>query len=176
MSRIDAASPYRITGQVTSMVEHAKNKPDMVYAATAEQIAELKLHDEQVAARLAAIQAYADAHPDQIYAQVMVDGKAVATVYDSGITMVMRNVAGLALTEHGEGLALAKARLADIAQAIPGQIIYSDFDVPPGRAPAGNIPDIGFPKVTARGLVEMTRDMDWKLARARMEQDANPVE
>lgn len=167
MSRIDSANPYRVHGNVMSMAELAKNKPGLAVQATPEQIEELALHDQQVAARQAAVARYAAGHPDQIYAQVVAQGKVVATVYDSGITVLTRDAPGLALSENGEGLALAKNRLAELMQAIPGKAIYSGFMAPP-MPPSSNIPESALPAVTARGLVEMARQMDWNLARARM--------
>jgi len=167
MSRIDSANPYRVQGNIMSMAELAKNKPGFAVQATPEQIEELALHDQQVAARQAAVAQYAAEHPDQIYAQVVAQGKVVATVYDSGITVVTHNAPGLTLSENGDGLALAKTRLAELMQAIPGKAIYSGFTAPP-MPPSSNIPESALPAVTARDLVEMARQMDWQLARARM--------
>jgi hypothetical protein len=82
MSRIDSPPSFRVQGEVTSLGKMAKEKPGFAIAATAGQIAELTLHEEQTQAREAAAVRYADQNPDKIYAQVVVEGKVMATVYD----------------------------------------------------------------------------------------------
>ncbi|WP_036303607.1 hypothetical protein [Methylotenera sp. L2L1] len=173
MSRIDSANPYRVQGTVISIAELAKKNPNFVISATPAQIEELKLHDEQTALREAAGARYANQHPDQIYAQVVSEGKVLATVYDSGITTTQQNIPGLKLSENGQGLALAKTRLDELMQAISGKVIYSNF-VQPKVSPSSNIPDSALPSVTARGLNEMVRDMDWARVRSRMVVDETP--
>lgn len=173
MSRIDSTPSFRVQGEVISLGKLAKEKPGFAIPATAEQIAELKSHDEQSQAREAAAVRYAEQNPDKIYAQVVVEGKIMATVYDSGFTSTQHNVPGLKLTEDGQGLALAKARLDEVIKAMPGEVIYSNF-VPQMKAPSSSIPDSALPKVTARGLSEMAHEMSWNLARSRM--DAADVE
>lgn len=64
-----------------------------------EFIAELKLHEQQVAARNEARFNYAQANPDQIYALVSVKGKVVATVYESGIASLPRAAYSANLTD-----------------------------------------------------------------------------
>ena len=167
MSRIDSANPYRIQGPVTSFGELGKTKPTIATAMPEEFVAELKLHEEQVEARISAQFAYGQANPDQIYAQVSLGGKVVATVYESGITSVEHAAYGAELTEHGSGLDLAKARLAGIMEAVEGEVRYSGFEPQPGWV-ASNIPESVLPKVTARGLIDLWRAMDWDQARARM--------
>lgn len=174
MSRIDSANPYRIQGAATSFNELAKSKPMYAYAMAAEHVAELKLHDEQVDARLAASKKYAFENPDQIYAQVSVNGKVVATVYESGVTSLERDAYGATLTEDGVGQSLADARIADILKAVPGEVRYSDFEARPGVV-ASNIPESALPKVSARGLMDLWRAMDWEQARVRMGADDNPT-
>lgn len=170
MSRIDS---YRVQGTIISFAELAKKKPDIAVAATTAQIDELELHGKQVAAREAAGAHYAARHPDQIHAQIVADGKVVATVYRSGTTVTQRDISGLELSETGQGVALAQTRLAELLQAVPGKVIYSDFQAPP-MPPSSNLPDPAVPAVTARGLTDMVRDMDWSLARARMAVDPQP--
>ncbi|WP_306397807.1 hypothetical protein [Telluria beijingensis] len=167
MSRIDSANPYRLQSPVTSFTELAKTKPTIATPMPEEFVAELKLHEEQVAARIEASYNYGKANPDQIYAQVSVGGKVVATVYESGITSLERGAYGTNLTEDGAGLDLAKARLADIMEAVEGEVRFSDFEPQAGWV-ASNIPELVLPKVTARGLVDLWRAMDWDLARSRM--------
>jgi len=167
MSSIDSASPYRVQGPVTSFGELAKTKPTIATAMPEEFVAELKLHEEQVEARRRAQFEYGRANPDQIHAQVSLGGKVVATVYESGITSLERGAYGANLTEHGDGLDLAKARVADILKAAGGEVRYSDFEAQPGWV-ASNVPESVLPKVTARGLIDLLRAMDWDQARARM--------
>lgn len=169
MSRIDSLNSYRVDGPVTSIAELAKNKPGFAMPATASQIEELKSHDAQMRAREAAASSVPQL-PDKIYAQVVVNGEVVATVYDSGTASTQQNIPGLKLTEDGEGLALAKTRLAEITKAIPGKVVYDNF-VSPSITPSSGTPESALPKVTARGLNEMVQDMDWKLARSRMAVD-----
>lgn len=166
MSGIDSVNPQRIHGTVTSIGDMARKTPGMAFAAPAEQVEELRQHEQQRAAREAAGRRHAEDHPDQIYAQVVAGGKVVATVYGSGTAVFEQDIPGLALTANGEGLALADARLADILKASPGTVTYTDFKAP-GTVSAG-LPESARPQVTARGLNEMVRDMDWSLARARM--------
>jgi len=168
MSSIDSANPYRVHGAATSFGELAKTRPTIATAMPEEFVAELKLHEQQVAARNEARFNYAKANPDQIYAQVSVGGKVVATVYESGITTLEKEAYGTDLTEHGQGLGPAKARLTDIMKAVDGEVRYGDFEAQAGWV-ASNIPEAALPKVTARGLVDLLRAMDWDLARSRME-------
>ena len=168
MTRIDSTSSYRVQGPVISIAELAKTKPGFVIPASPEQIAELKLHEEQMQAREAAVARYAEQHPSSIYAQVIVDGKVFATVYDSGFTSTEYAIAGL--SEDYAGLGLAKRRLGEIVKAVDGQIVYSGFQPPPGPAPStmSEEAERALPKVTARGLSQIMQDMDWALARSRM--------
>lgn len=171
MSRIDSGNPYRVQGTITSFSELAKKNPDMVFKMPDELVAEAKLHDEQMAARLEAGRLYAEAHPDKIYAQITVGGKTVATIYDSGVAHLEREAYGAQLTIDGEGLALADARIADILKAVPGEVKYGDFTDPGGPSARG-APESGLPKVTARSLMQIMQDLDWKLARARIDEGA----
>jgi len=175
MTSIPSSSAYRVLGPVISVAEFAKTRPGMVIAATPEQIKELKLHDEQVQARTDAINRYsAQQPPDKVFAQVIVNNQMVATVYESGGAYAHSAISGL--TEHGSGLDLAKARLADFKRELGGRVIYSDF-LP---APAGNgtIPEAverTFPKVTARSLNGMADSMSWLVARSRMAAENPPA-
>jgi len=167
MSRIDSANPYRVQSPVTSFGELAKTKPAMATVIPEEFIAELKLHEQQVAARNEARFNYAKANPDQIYAQVSVEGKVVATVYETGITSLERGAYGANLTEQGAGLDLAKARLADIMGVVGGEVRFSGFEPQAGWV-SSTIPESALPTVAARGLIDLWRAMDWGLARSRM--------
>ena len=164
MSRIDSGSSHRLQGAVTSIAELAKKKPGFVIPATAEQVAGMKLHDEQMQAREATAARHARDNPDPVYAQIVANGEVVATVYASGSASTRQNL-GLRLTEDGEGLALAQKRLAELTRAIPGEVVYAKGPV---QAPAP-LREQDLPQVTARGLNGMVRDMEWALARARMD-------
>jgi hypothetical protein len=170
MSRIDSSNPYRVQGPVTSIAELAKNKPGFVVPATAAQIDELQSHQAQSEAREAAGARQTAQNADPIYAQVVLDGEVVATVYASGIAATQQTIPGLKLTEDGQGKALAKTRLDEIMKAIPGAAIYDNF-VRPASAPSSAIAEAAPPTVTARGLNDMVRDLDWDLARSRMTLD-----
>lgn len=174
MSSIDSASPYRTQGMVTSIAELAKKKPGMAYQMPTELVAEAKLHDEQLAARAEANLRYAQQHPDQIYAQVTVGGKIVATVYDSGVTFFHEGRHAATLTEDGAGLALADARIADILKTVPGEVKYDDF-VAPNALSARSAPESALPKLTARSLLQIMQDLEWTLARSRMGGDDAPA-
>lgn len=168
MSRIDSAPPYRVEGPVTSIAELAKSKPGLVTQLSADQIAELKLHDEQAQAREAASQRYAEQNPSKIFAQVLVQGKVFATVWDSGSAGTQYAIPGL--SEGNAGVDLARRRVADIVKAVGGQVSYANFQAPAGPAPAV-VPESALPKVTARGLNDMVQDMNWALTRSRMSID-----
>jgi hypothetical protein len=173
MSRIDSASPYRVQGTVISIAELAKTKPGLVHAASADQLAQIKPHEEQPEARKAATAHYAAEHSDQIHAQVVFNAKVMAAVYDAGATIAHQNVPGLKLIENGEGMALANAGLDELMQAIPGKVIYDNF-VPPLKAPSSNMPESVLPAVAVRGLVDLMRDMGRDLARSRTMLDETP--
>lgn len=77
----------------------------------------MTLHEEQLAACSEAQFKYARENPDQIYAQVSVGGKAVATVCQSGMTSLETEAFGADLTEHGD---LACSRMgAGEASTVP---------------------------------------------------------
>lgn len=105
---ININSAYRITSTAASIAELAKNRPGIVVKATDEQIAELKLHDEQVQAREEANRRYAEQHPVKVYGQVVVDGELFATVYESGGAMTSPP---MKMSNEGLGTNLAETRL-----------------------------------------------------------------
>lgn len=168
MTRIDSASPYRVQGTMISIAELAKSKPGFVISATPEQLAELKLREEQEQVRAAAVASYAKQNPDQVYAQIILpNGQVFATVRESGSTRTPYEFPGL--IEDGAGVDLAEKRLAQIAKAVGGEVNYSDL---PSTANAGaTIPDSvmeNMPQVTARNLTAILQSMDWSLARSRI--------
>jgi len=171
MSRIESSSSFRVQGPVTSIAELAKDKPGFVIAATPEQVAELKLREAQMQAREAAAVRHARENPDPVYAQIVSNGKVVATVYASGSAGTVQNL-GIKLTEDGYGLPLAKTRLAELSKALGGEIVYAKGPV---KAPAPLL-ESNLPQVTARGLNDMVHDFEWALARARMQGGASGKE
>lgn len=174
MSRIDSPSAYRVQGTPVSIAEVAKTKPGMVYRMPAELVAEARLHEEQVAARIEANRRYGEQHPDQVYAQVTVSGKVVATVYDSGVTHFHEGTYGATLSDGGPGLELANARIADILKVVQGDVKYDGLVAPAGNSARG-APESALPGLTARSLVQIMQDMDWNLARSRMGADDQPA-
>ncbi|MFK3738860.1 hypothetical protein [Massilia sp. TN1-12] len=144
MATINASSAYRVQGTVMNVSEMAKQKPGFVMAATAEQVQELARHDQQMQQRAAAQQA--QQQTSKIFGQVIVNGEVIATVYDSGSAQTQQDIAGLKLSEEGEGLTLAQTRLDEITRAVKGQVIYSNFVPPKGPrtgSGAGNGPAQG---------------------------------
>lgn len=71
---------------------------------------------------------YAQEHAAKIYAQVEVDGKVVATVYDNGVTCSSYDGSKILGTDGSAGLDVAKARLDEITRQTNGKIRYSKFD------------------------------------------------
>lgn len=165
---------YKITGPIISIAEHAKNRPGMVIKASEEQIAEVKLHDEQVQAREEVNRNYAKQHPVKVYGQVVVEGKLFATAYESGSVHMPYQ---MKLSEDGFGSSLAETRLNEIAKAVNGTIIYSDFFPDPGGT-FWSAPESILPPVTARGLIDFVDEMRWEVERARIDasqkQDTTP--
>lgn len=151
---------YKIEGPVvrlTDMLE--RNGGQGVIKATPEQIAEMALYDQQMQAREAAAARYAASHPDQVHGQVVVGGKLFATVYQSGSAVTPY---AIPMTENGAGTKLANARLADIAKAAGGQVIYDHFFPTPAN-PGAVVPESALPPVTARShqdiLAALLREM-----------------
>jgi hypothetical protein len=147
---------YKIEGPVVSLAEALeRNGGQGVIRATPEQIAEMALYDQQMQAREAAGARYAARHPDQVHGQVVVGGKLFATVYQSGsaVTPYAMN-----MTADGAGTALANTRLAEIARAAGGQVIYDHFFPTPAN-PGAVVPESVLPPVTARSHQEILMDL-----------------
>lgn len=170
MSSINSTCQYRVQGAVISIAEMAKNRPGMVRKATDEQIAEHKVWEEQSRLRAEAVEHYAKKNPNPVAGQVLVDGKLFATVFSPGGYAMAHAMAGLSEAD------LSPAdRLAEIARAVKGEIIYSDF-LPAWGGGNWNgfstIPDevmATMPKVTARplgGLPGKTGALERELADA----------
>jgi hypothetical protein len=72
-------------------------------------------------------QQQADNRPDNIYAQIQLNGKTVATIYNSGATETSNAIA--AKTKHsddGQGPELAQQRAEELAAAAGGKIVKSN--------------------------------------------------
>lgn len=143
---------YKIEGPVVRLTDVLeRNGGQGVIRATPEQVAEMALYEQQTQAREAAAARYAASHPDQVYGQVVVGGKLFATVYESGSATTPY---AMRMTENGAGTALARTRLAEIAQAAGGQVIYDHFFPTPG-ATGAVVPESVLPPVTARSHQEI---------------------
>jgi hypothetical protein len=142
---------YPVSGQVYRFSEMLKENGGNLVAVkmSDEQIAESKLHDQQLAAREQANFSYAQAHRYQPVGQVFVKGKLVATVLDSGGYETASTIPGLS-----EAMLSPQQRLAEIARAVKGNISYSDFAPMAGwSGPAA--PEAMLPPLTARSLMEI---------------------
>ena len=122
---INSANPYSIQGAVISIGELSKSRPGMVRKMTEDEINAFKVLEEQTRLADLSAQQQLEHKSDNIYGQVLVNGKVFATVYESGGAEMLRDVPGL--NNEGFGLGLAKTRLEKIAQAVKGEIKHSDF-------------------------------------------------
>jgi hypothetical protein len=173
MSTINPAAIRVMLGGTVKYVVPIEIKSTSVIKSTDEQISEFKLWEAQTQARSEAIDRYMSQQqfqqpPDKIYGQVVVKGKIFSTVYDSGISSAPYDIPGM--PSDGSGTGLAEARLAHIAKAAKGTIIYSDFL--PAPASSGSFrapPESMLPQVTARSLSDMVAEMSWARDRAKME-------
>ncbi|MYN39279.1 hypothetical protein GTP55_07840 [Duganella sp. FT109W] len=165
MSRIESSNSFRLQGETTSIGQLVEQKKMVAFKLPEHLQAELALHDQQVEARLAANQAAAAANPDKVFAQIVQNGQVVAMVYDSGTAVTQQNIPGLKLTEDFAGRSLADRRLAELTRAVPGTVIYDNFLPLPGQTSASDIKSSSsvdqslLPKVTARGLGDMTAEI-----------------
>ena len=146
-----SADAYRVAGpvyRISDMVE-ISGKALVAVKLTDAQLAEIKLHDQQVAAREQANLSYALAHQYQPVGQVLVNGRLVATVLDSGAYELSSSIRGLS-----EASLSPQERLAEIARAVNGKISYSDF-VATGSWSGASAPEAMLPPLTARSLMEI---------------------
>ena len=142
---------YRDTGpvyRISDMVE-ISGKALVAVKLTDAQLAEIKLHDQQVAAREQANFNYAQAHQYQPVGQVFVNGQLAATVLDSGAYELSSSIPGLSAASLSP-----QERLAEIARAVNGKISYSDF-VATGGWSGPSAPEAMLPPLTARSLMEI---------------------
>lgn len=90
-----------------------------------------KLSDRQVNALNEALrpslpQGTADNSPDKLYAEIRVNGKVVAKVWETGIARLPNAHAGLADRLSDSGTQLAQERTRQIAEALGGSIQYAN--------------------------------------------------
>lgn len=162
-SSINSANSFRVQGTVNSIDELSKNKPGMARKMTEIEVSALKEFDEQL--RLNDLSAESQLKSDNIYGQVLVNGKVFATVYESGIAEMLQDVSGL--TSDGSGLSIAKARLQEIAQAVKGEIRNSDFLPGQGGRYAPRIGLNSDLESAQRKANEVLQAMDWEVMRSR---------
>lgn len=113
------AEQYRLRdeGSRTGLAEAMQANPDIVRPLSPEEMAAMRAMETPSAP--------AEARPERIYGQVLVHGKVFATVFESGIALMDRDVPGL--SGGGAGTGLAQARLREIAQAVGGEVRRNAF-------------------------------------------------
>ncbi len=122
---IDTTNHYKVNGPTYSLKALVDKNPDMLIASHAKRLQEDALWQTQLAERNDALQRHAKDYPAEIYGQITVNGKLVATVWDDGSAEMPGPIAGL--TNDGSQQEIAKARAREIAQALGGEIRYSNF-------------------------------------------------
>ncbi|MDD5241501.1 MAG: hypothetical protein PHG47_07255 [Sulfuricella sp.] len=151
-SSTNSHSPLRVEGPFFSFEETVKSKggPLIAVKMTEAQVNELKLREQQEKAREIANSNYAEAHQYKPIGQVLVGGKLFATVSDAGSV------------EMAHSLPLSEAplsptdRLAEIARAVKGEIIYSNLLPTMGGGMGGpGAPESMLPPLTARSMNEI---------------------
>lgn len=154
MSTIDPTNRYKVNGPTVSLKALVDKNPDMLITSHAKRLQEDALWQTQMAERNEALQRHSKDYPAEIYGQITVNGKLVATVWDDGAAEMPGPIAGL--THDGNQQEIAKARVMEIAQALGGEIRYSNFLPVPGggqRLSADKVPQHildTLPKVTVR--------------------------
>lgn len=146
------ASTLRVEGPVHRFEDIVKSKGEPLIAVkmTEDQVNELKLREQQELARQIVNFNYAKAHQYQPVGQVLVNGELVATVTDAGSVELPHAIPGLS----EQPLSPAE-RLAEIARAVKGKIIYSDFLPTMGGWIGPGAPELMLPPLTARSMREI---------------------
>lgn len=121
MATTIGSGQYHLTGgTLVSFMESARANPSLLRALSPQEAAAL--------GGRTALPEPAEpppSPPQRIYGQVTVGGRVVATVFESGLTLSEREIAGL--SDGGAGPGLANARLQEIAKALGGEIRRNDF-------------------------------------------------
>lgn len=149
---VHSTSPYRVEGPVYSVEDIMKSKggPLVAVKMTEAQANEVKLREQQEVAREIVNFNYAKAHQYHPVGQVLVNGELVATVSDAGSVQSPHALPGLS----SEDLSPAD-RLAEIARAVNGEIIYSNFLPTMEGWEGAGAPESMLPPLTARNLIEI---------------------
>ncbi len=150
--RVPSSRVYRVAGPVYRLEDLGKSKGEPLITAqmTEAQINETRLRAQQDEARRAVNFDYAQAHPYKPVGQVIANGELVATVFDAGAIEAPHTLPKLSQ----ENLSPAD-RLAEIARAVKGKIIYSDFLPTTDSWMGSSAPESMLPPVTARSLREI---------------------
>ncbi len=143
---------YRVEGPIYSIEEmvNSKGRPLIAVKMTEAQVNEVKLREQQEKARENVNFNYAKAHQYQPIGQVIVNGKLIATVSDAGTVespQVIPNLSDQSLSPAD--------RLTEIARAVKGEIIYSNFLPTMGGWMGPSAPESALPPITARSLSEI---------------------
>lgn len=149
---VHTTSTFRVDGPVYRFEDVVKSKggPLIAVKMTDAQVNELKLREQQEMARQIVSFNYAKAHQYQPVGQVLVNGKLIATVSDAGSVELPHAISGLS------DLPLSPAdRLAEIARAVNGKIIYSNFLPTMGGWMGPSAPESMLPPLTARSMREI---------------------
>lgn len=117
-----ATDQYYLTnaGKLSSLADALRANPAIARPQTAEEIAAWR----EVEARALQSQQMTS-RPERIYGQVLVQGRVVATVFESGTALTEREIPGL--SSGGAGPSLAQARLREIAKAVGGEVKRNAF-------------------------------------------------
>jgi len=147
-----STSQYRVEGPVYSVEDMVKSKggPLIAVKMTEAQVNEADLREQQEMAREIVNFNYAKAHQYQPVGQVLVKGELVATVFDAGSIESPHALPGLS----DQDLSPAE-RLAEIARAVKGEVIYSNFLPTAGGWGGPGAPESTLPPLTARSLMEI---------------------
>lgn len=151
-NNVHSTSQFRVEGQVYSIEDMVKSKgrPLIAVKMTEAQVNEVKLREQQEKARENVNFNYAKAHQYQPIGQVIVNGKLVATVSDAGSVESPHAIPNLS----EQSLSPAD-RLAEIARAVKGKIIYSNFLPTAGGWMGPSAPESALPPITARSMNEI---------------------
>lgn len=149
---VHPTSRYRVEGPVYSVEDLMKSRgrPLIAVKMTEAQVNEVKLREQQEAVREIVNFNYAKAHQYQPVGQVLVNGKLVATVFDAGSVESPHAIPGLSNQDLNPA-----DRLAEIAHAVKGEIIYSNFLPTMGGWGGPGAPESALPPLTARSLMDI---------------------
>lgn len=143
---------FRIDGPVHRLEDIVKSKGEPLIAVkmTEGQVNELKLREQQELARQIVNFNYAKTHQYQTVGQVLVNGELVATVTDAGSVELTHAIPGLSKQPSSP-----TDKLAEIARAVNGKIIYSGFLPTSGGWMGPGAPESMLPPLTARSMHEI---------------------